>query len=155
MVGTLKIDEKDYGGSAKILPGEFLRLLGLDTPEWREKIAKEGIICVLGDQLTMERLMGLFKHRGEDFNSLDRLDVFIFVFGWFHAKMTFAISVWNQYMGTNPGHGLSHVFNILSCSIFSVEKVSKLRARKAHSIIIFMKLYSILLKLTFSAAGFK
>lgn len=113
MLRTVKIDEKDYEGNEKIIPGEFMKQLDLWLERWIKKFAEEGLIPVIGDQLTIERLMGIYKSHAEDPNGLDRRDAFLFIFGWFHLKMTFALSLHRQFLGTTSGFGLAHVFSRL------------------------------------------
>ena len=38
MLAAVLIDEKDYEGNAKLVPGEFLRQLSLDDDEYRRKM---------------------------------------------------------------------------------------------------------------------
>jgi hypothetical protein len=86
----------------------------MNTDAWKQKIGEEGVIPIVGDQLTIDCLMGLHKACGEENNGLDQLDVFIFMFGWFHTKMAFASSLHDQFMGTTLGHSLAHVFKALN-----------------------------------------
>jgi hypothetical protein len=68
----------------------------------------------MGDQLTVERLQGLWKYRHEDFNSFDCMDYMIPVFGWFHLVMAFANSLHKQYLGTSAGiGGMRQAFDVL------------------------------------------
>ena len=71
------------------------------------------MIAFIGDQLTMDRLRGLFKFRAEDENSFERLDFSVLVFGWLHLQMAFAVSLHKQYGGTAHGRELEHAFTLL------------------------------------------
>ncbi|KAJ7251713.1 hypothetical protein C8J57DRAFT_1187930 [Mycena rebaudengoi] len=94
---------------------QFFRQLHLDTEDEQRKTALERVIPWLGDQLTVERLRGLWKYRHEDYNSFDRLDYMIPVFGWFHLVMAFANSLHKQYLGTSANvGGLRQGFDVLN-----------------------------------------
>ncbi|KAF8325907.1 hypothetical protein F5887DRAFT_1065215 [Amanita rubescens] len=67
---------------------------------------EEAILVCCGDQLTMDRLRGLYKYRHEDFNSFDRMDYLVLSPGWFHLVMAFALSLYKQYYGTSNSVGL-------------------------------------------------
>ncbi|PBK71762.1 hypothetical protein ARMSODRAFT_1016752 [Armillaria solidipes] len=66
-----------------------------------------------GDQLTIDRLWGLFHYRARDSNSFEQLDWMLLVFGWFHLQMAFAQSLHKQYLGTAKGQGLRKSFNVM------------------------------------------
>ncbi|KAF8886747.1 hypothetical protein BD779DRAFT_1673049 [Infundibulicybe gibba] len=83
ILGTCTIEEASYDGTLKVMD-EWFKQLGLDSKEEERKTAHERIIAWLGDQLTVERLRGLWKYRHADHNSFDRMDYMIPVFGWFH-----------------------------------------------------------------------
>lgn len=113
MLGTAPIEEASYEGNDKALI-EWFTQLSLHTEEEKVRTALECIIAWIGDQMTIERLRGLWKYRHEDFNSYDRMDYMIPVFGWFHLVMAFANSLHKQYLGTSAGvGGLRHAFDIL------------------------------------------
>jgi hypothetical protein len=64
--------------------------------------------------MTVERLWGLWKFCHEDFNSYDRMDYMLPIFGWFHLVMAAANSLHKQYLGTSAGvGGLHQAFDIL------------------------------------------
>lgn len=67
----------------------------------------------MGDQLTVDRLRGLFKFRAEDENSYERLDFVVLMFGWFHLQMAYVSSLHKQYFGTTQSRGLQQVFLLL------------------------------------------
>jgi hypothetical protein len=69
----------------------------------------------LGDQLTVGRLRRLWKYRHEDYNSYDRMDWMIPVFGWFHLIMALANSLHKQYPSTSANiGGLRQAFDVLN-----------------------------------------
>ncbi|KAK6971606.1 hypothetical protein R3P38DRAFT_3336690 [Favolaschia claudopus] len=79
-----------------------------------ELTGTQRIIAWMGDQLTVERLRGLWKYRHEGHNSFDRMDYMIPVFGWFHLVMAFANSIHKQYLGTSAVIGsLRQAFDVL------------------------------------------
>ncbi|KAJ7159879.1 hypothetical protein C8R43DRAFT_1124238 [Mycena crocata] len=106
-------EEASYDGTLDVMDDTFQQLL-LNTKDEQMRTAIERIIAWLGDQLTIERLRGLWKFRHEDHNSFDRLDYMIPVFGWFHLVMAFANSIHKQYLGTSAAVGsLRQAFDIL------------------------------------------
>ncbi|KAH7921009.1 hypothetical protein BV22DRAFT_1132613 [Leucogyrophana mollusca] len=112
MLGTVQIDEASYEGNDKLI-GEILQQINLHSEEEKKKTRLKRVIVWAGDQLTVERLRGLFKFRAQDHNSYDRLDWMLPVFGWFHSQMAFANSLHKQYLGTNAGRGLMQAFSLL------------------------------------------
>ncbi|KAG1744516.1 uncharacterized protein EDB91DRAFT_1236493 [Suillus paluster] len=78
---------------------EWFCQLGMDSEDAKKHIGTGKVIPWIGDQMTVERLHGLYKYRHEDFNSFDRMDYLIPVFGWFHLQMAFANSLHKQYLG--------------------------------------------------------
>ncbi|KAI6152465.1 hypothetical protein BKA82DRAFT_90579, partial [Pisolithus tinctorius] len=84
--------------------------LTVHTTDERKHTGLERMIVWVGDQLTVERLHGLFKYHAQDHTSFDRLDWLIVVFGWSHLMMVFANPMHKQYLGTNAGCGLMHAF---------------------------------------------
>ncbi|KAG5640236.1 hypothetical protein DXG03_009734 [Asterophora parasitica] len=83
ILGTCDIEEASYDGTLKVM-AEFFRQLELDSDEEQRRTGTERVIVSMGDQLTVERLRGLWRYRHEDHNSFDRLDYMIPIFGWFH-----------------------------------------------------------------------
>ena len=110
---TCEIEEASYDGTLKVM-AEFFRQLNLNTEEEEKRTSTQRFIPWIGDQLTVERLRGLWKYRHEDHNSFDRLDYMIPIFGWFHLVMAFANSLHKQYLGTSAGiGGMRHAFDNL------------------------------------------
>lgn len=112
MLGTEHIEEASYDGNDQVMQA-IAHQLGLDSEEEMKKTGLERVIVWIGDQLTAERLRGLYKFRAQDHNSYDRLDWMIVIFGWFHLQMAFANSLHKQYLGTTAGRGLMHAFTLL------------------------------------------
>ncbi|KAJ7122658.1 hypothetical protein C8R43DRAFT_899695 [Mycena crocata] len=114
ILGTVPFEEASYDGTIRCIH-EWLRQLLLNTEEEQKRTVIERIIAWLGDQLTIERLRGLWKYRHEDYNSFDRMDWMIPVFGWFHLVMALGNSLHNQYLGTSANiGGLRQAFDILN-----------------------------------------
>ncbi|KAL1681647.1 hypothetical protein EV122DRAFT_205192 [Schizophyllum commune] len=114
MLGTVDIPEASYEDNARLLE-EWLRQLGKLACEGDERrIGTEQVICWIGDQLTVERLRGLYKFRAEEYNSYDRLDWLLPIFGWLHLMMAYANSLHKQFLGTTKGYGLARVFVVLN-----------------------------------------
>ncbi|RDB26990.1 hypothetical protein Hypma_005135 [Hypsizygus marmoreus] len=113
LLGSVNIPEAGYEDNSRLIQ-EWLRQLGLNTPENVQKLSLEQLIAWIGDQLTIDRLRKLFKFRAEDLNSYDRLDWVVLVFGWLHLMMAFANTLHKQYMGTAHGRGLSQAFDLLT-----------------------------------------
>ncbi|EGO01120.1 hypothetical protein SERLA73DRAFT_24599, partial [Serpula lacrymans var. lacrymans S7.3] len=109
MLGTVHIEEASYEGNEMLL-GKWLSQLRLDSLDKQKKTGLERVIPWVGDQLTVERLRGLFRFCAQDHNSFDRLDWLVPIFGWFHLQMAFANSRHKQYLGTTAGRGLMHTF---------------------------------------------
>ncbi|CDO73891.1 hypothetical protein BN946_scf185016.g48 [Trametes cinnabarina] len=112
VLDTVHMEEASYDGNSKVLK-EWLRQLGLDTPEMQKHLASEVVLPWVGDQLTASRLRGLTKFRCDDYNSFERLDWLIPNFGWFHLMFAFEQSLHSQYYGTRTGLGLVHAIDIL------------------------------------------
>lgn len=113
ILGTSDLEEASYDGTLKV-KAELFRQLHLHTEKEEIRTGLERVIVWMGDQLTVERLRGLWKYRHEDFNSFDRMDYMIPAFGWFHLVMAFANSLHKQYLGTSAGiGGLRQAFDIL------------------------------------------
>lgn len=65
---TADQEEASYEGNERLLI-EWLHQLGIETPKDYERMSTSQIIAWLGDQLTVERLRGLFRFRSDDLNS--------------------------------------------------------------------------------------
>ncbi|KAJ7930381.1 hypothetical protein B0H13DRAFT_2228277 [Mycena leptocephala] len=82
---TSTYEEASYERTLNVMADSFKQLL-LDTKDEQERPALHRVIAWIRDQLTIERLRGLWKYRHEDHNSFDRLD-------------------YMQYLGTSAGIG--------------------------------------------------
>ncbi|KAJ6616588.1 hypothetical protein B0H10DRAFT_2390875 [Mycena sp. CBHHK59/15] len=102
---TSTYEEQSYEGTLNVMGDAFRQLL-LNTKDEQMRTAIERIIAWLGDQLTVDRLRGLWKFRHEDHNAYDRLDFMVPIFGWFHLVMAFANSIHKQYLGTSAAVGI-------------------------------------------------
>jgi hypothetical protein len=109
MLGSVGIPEAKYEQNLELI-WEWLKQLGIITDKEKEKMAQEKLVFWCGDQLTVDRLWGLFEMRGDDSNSMERLDWMILMFGWFHFKMAFTNSLHKQYLGDDKGEGLKKAF---------------------------------------------
>ncbi|KAF4611552.1 hypothetical protein D9613_004492 [Agrocybe pediades] len=112
LLGSVGTPEASYEDHQKLII-EWLRQLGMDNEQERQRLASEIIIAWCGDQLTIDRLRGLYKLHAEDENSFERQDYGVLVFGWFHCLMAFANSLHKQYLGTTQGRGLRQAFTLL------------------------------------------
>jgi hypothetical protein len=112
MLGTVNIPEASYGDNLSLV-FEWLKQLGFTSTADYMKIGIEKVLAWCGDQLTVDRLRGLFKFRASDSNSFQRFDWMIPVPGWFHLQMAFANSLHKQYLGTTKGKGLRRAFGLL------------------------------------------
>ncbi|KIJ10153.1 hypothetical protein PAXINDRAFT_164295 [Paxillus involutus ATCC 200175] len=93
IIGSINNPKASYADNERVMD-EILSLLGLNgTPEKQCHLATEKIIAWAGDQLTIDRLRGLFKYRSQETNSFDRLDWMVLMFGWLHLQMAFANSL--------------------------------------------------------------
>ncbi|KAJ7080894.1 hypothetical protein B0H15DRAFT_786779 [Mycena belliarum] len=111
---TVPYEEASYDGTDRVI-FEWLRQLHLDTEDEQKRTATERLIAWLGDQLTVERLRRLWKYRHEDYNSFDRMDWMIPVFGWFHLVMALANSLHKQYLSTSANiGGLRQAFDVFN-----------------------------------------
>lgn len=77
------------------------------------KVAAKKVVAWIGDQLTIDRLRGLFKFRAEDENSFEQMDYMVLMYGWLHLQMAFGNSLHKQYLGTSSGRGLRQAFDLL------------------------------------------
>ncbi|KAK7007149.1 hypothetical protein R3P38DRAFT_2793024 [Favolaschia claudopus] len=110
---TSTFEEASYDGTLNVMNDTFRQLL-LNSAEEQKLTGIQRIIAWMGDQLTVERLRGLWKYRHEDHNSFDRMDYMIPVFGWFHLVMAFANSIHKQYLGNSAAIGsLRQAFDVL------------------------------------------
>ncbi|KAJ7715201.1 hypothetical protein B0H16DRAFT_1435173 [Mycena metata] len=110
---TVPYEEASYEGTIRCML-EWFRQLLLNTEDEQKRTALQRIIAWLGDQLTVDRLRGLWKYRHEDYNSYDRMDWMIPVFGWFHLVMALANSLHKQYLSTSANVGsLRQAFDVL------------------------------------------
>ncbi|KAH9918160.1 uncharacterized protein B0H18DRAFT_883006 [Fomitopsis serialis] len=112
MLGSVPIPQATYEDNDRII-FEFLKQLGFDTPDELKKMSLERVIYWIGDQLTVDRIRGMQRFCCQEYNSLDRLDFIVAVFGWLHAMMAYAKNIHKQYLGTNAGLGLKHAFTQL------------------------------------------
>lgn len=112
LLGTVNIPEASYDDNVRLME-EWYRQLGWKDVSERMRIGLEKVIAWIGDQLTVDRLRGLFKFRAEDENSFERMDFAVLIFGWFHLQMAFANSLHKQYLGTSSGCGLKQAFELL------------------------------------------
>ena len=113
LLETQQVEEASYNGNLKLL-GIWQDQLGLGGRAEKVVTGTDRVVVFVGDQLTAERMHGLYKLRCEDHNGHDRLDWLVPIFGWFHLLMAFANSLHKQYLGTGAGRGLMHAFTILS-----------------------------------------
>jgi hypothetical protein len=110
---TSTFEESSYEGTLNVMDDAFQQL-NLNSADEQICTSLERVIPWIGDQLTIERLHGLWKYRHEDHNSFDRMDYMIPVFGRFHLVMVFANSIHKQYLGTSEGiGGLCQAFDVL------------------------------------------
>ncbi|KAK7018290.1 hypothetical protein R3P38DRAFT_2715514 [Favolaschia claudopus] len=111
---TSTFEEASYDGTLNVIDDTFRQLL-LNSPDEQKVTGTQRVIAWMGDQLTVERLRGLWKYRHEDHNAFDRLDYMIPVFGWFHLVMAFANSIHKQYLGDSSATGgLRQAFDLLN-----------------------------------------
>jgi hypothetical protein len=111
-LGTVNIPEASYEDHDRLME-EWFKQIGWGEVSERMKIAMKKVVAWIGDQLTVDRLRGLFKFRAEDENSFERMDWAVFIFGWLHLQMAYANSLHKQYLGTPTGRGLRQVFELL------------------------------------------
>ncbi|KAF9071413.1 hypothetical protein BDP27DRAFT_1180184, partial [Rhodocollybia butyracea] len=111
--GYIDLVMASYNGTLKVVMF-ILCLLCLQSVEEQQTTGLKRFIVWLGDQLTADRLRGLWRQRHEDHNSFDRLDWMVPLFGWFHLIMAFANSLYKQYLGSSAVIGsLKHAFDVL------------------------------------------
>ncbi|CAE6531617.1 unnamed protein product [Rhizoctonia solani] len=119
MLGTRPFDESTYVGSIMVIQ-DFLRQVGLDYGDPLVRLTLERIIPWIGDELTVRRLEMLQWQRQEECNGYDRLDPFIFIFGWFHTLMCLVSSMFENHRGTKAGVGFAHSVLVLGRVGFSM-----------------------------------
>lgn len=112
ILGTVNISETSYEDNSRLIY-EWLTQLGWKDKYEHLKTGIQRLVIWCGDQLTMDRLRGLFKYRAEDESSFERLDYTVLVFGWLHLQMAFANSLHKQYLGSTLGRGLRQAFTLL------------------------------------------
>ncbi|KAK0479278.1 hypothetical protein IW261DRAFT_1626799, partial [Armillaria novae-zelandiae] len=112
LLGSVNIAEASYEDHIRLIT-EWLQQLKLNCTDEKKKLALESLIAWCGDQLTMDRLRGLFRFRVGDSNSFDRMDWMLLIFGWLHLQMAFAQSLFKQNLGTTKGQGLRKAFSLL------------------------------------------
>ncbi|CAE6434701.1 unnamed protein product [Rhizoctonia solani] len=105
-------DESTYAGSIQGLR-DFLQQLGFNVEDKIIKMTLEMMIPWIGDQLTIARLRGLQWQHQEEPNGYDRLDPFIFIFGWFHALMCLSSAAFENHRGSVAGLGFQHSVLVL------------------------------------------
>jgi hypothetical protein len=112
LLGTVNIPEASDADNDRLLK-EWFRQIGWGDVSERMKVVMKKVVAWIGDQLTVDRLRGLFKFCAEDENSFERLDFIVLIFGWLHLQMAFANSLHKQYLGTSSGRGLKQAFELL------------------------------------------
>ena len=112
LLGTVNIPEASYEDNVRLME-EWYKQLGWKTIGDKMKVGLEKVVAWIGDQLTVDRLRGLFKFKAEDENSFERMDFAVLIFGWFHLQMAFANSLHKQYLGTSSSRGLKQAFELL------------------------------------------
>lgn len=112
LLGTVNIPEVSYEDNVRLME-EWFDQIGWRTKSERMKVAMKRVVAWIGDQLTVDRLRGLFKFRAEDENSFERMDFTVLIFGWLHLQMAYANSLHKQYLGTSSGRGLKQAFELL------------------------------------------
>ena len=114
ILGTCTMEEASYDGTMKVID-EFFKQLGLATEVDQKNTGVKRFIPWLGDQMTIDRLRGMWEYRHQDHNSFDRMDYMLPVFGWFHLIMTFANSLHKQYLMNSAVIGsLRQAFDVLN-----------------------------------------
>ena len=112
MLPTAHIDESTYEGNDEIVAA-MLGHIGFSGTEELRQVGQERVVVWVGDQLTVSRLRGLQNLRSHDWNTFERMEWMIPMFGWFHLQMAFANSLHAQYYGAKATLGFSHAFDIL------------------------------------------
>ncbi|TFY59955.1 hypothetical protein EVJ58_g5445 [Rhodofomes roseus] len=114
LLGSMDTKEQSYDDNDKVV-SEILKQLGITTADVArlKELGEEKLMFWAGDQLTVDRLRGLWRFRCQDLNGFDRMDWMVIVFGWLHYQMAFGKSLHRQYLGTEAGFGLKHAFEVL------------------------------------------
>ena len=112
MLNTVHIEEASYDGNDRVLQ-EWWRQLGITSLDQQKTFSTASVIPWVGDQLTVSRIRGLQRFRRDDLNPLQRLELLVPVFGWFHCQIAYEHSLHAQYFGTQAGFGLVHAFDLL------------------------------------------
>lgn len=113
LVDVVPIDEASYEGNIQIV-NLLLKRCGYDPANgFYESLAKESVIPIAGDGLTIERVDGVFTMRAKGVNGAERFDMFLTSFGWFHVKMALVSSIHAQHLGTASGVGISFAAALL------------------------------------------
>ncbi|KAG8704364.1 hypothetical protein FRC09_003599 [Ceratobasidium sp. 395] len=118
MLETRPIDESLYSGNLMVIQ-DFLRQVALDSGNSLIRLTLERLIPWVGDELTIARLRALQWQRQEECNGYDRLDPFIFIFGWFHALLCLVTSIFENHRGSAAGLGFAHSVLALGRTGFS------------------------------------
>lgn len=105
MLATKPIDESTYSSNVQVI-NECLRQLKLDRGDPLVRLTLERMMPWVGDDMTVQRCRHVQWFRQEERNGYDRLDPFIFIFGWFHAQMCLVHSVFECSRGSPAGLGL-------------------------------------------------
>ncbi|KAF8598909.1 hypothetical protein BDV93DRAFT_450364, partial [Ceratobasidium sp. AG-I] len=118
MLGTRPIGETSYSGNLVVIKG-VLHQVGFDTEDAIVKLTLKKIIPWVGDELTIARSHGGCDKRPEECNGYDRLDPFIFIFGWFHTLMCLSSTIFENHRGSAAGLGFTHSVLVLNRRGFS------------------------------------
>lgn len=112
MLGTMDTPEQSYDDNEKVIE-DILRQLGYNTPERLEQLGLRELLLWTGDQLTVDRIQGLWRFRHQDHNSFHHLDWIVLSYGWLHLQMAFGKFIHKRYLGNKSGFGLKHAFCLL------------------------------------------
>ncbi|CUA73555.1 leucine--tRNA ligase [Rhizoctonia solani] len=118
MLRLRPFDESTNAGNIMALR-DFLAQLGFNVEDKIIQMTLEMMVPWIGDQLTVARLRGLQWQRQEEPNGYDRLDPFIFIFGWFHGLMCLSSAIFENHRGSAAGLGFLHSVLILCRNGFS------------------------------------
>ncbi|KZT63316.1 hypothetical protein DAEQUDRAFT_741977 [Daedalea quercina L-15889] len=112
MLGTMDTPEQSYDDNDKVI-ADILRQLGYKTGEQLKDLGLHDVIFWVGDQLTVDRMRGLWKFRCQDYNSFARMEYLHLSNGWLHLQMALGKSIHKRHLGTESGMGLKHAFCLL------------------------------------------
>ncbi|KAG8720932.1 hypothetical protein FRC08_017169 [Ceratobasidium sp. 394] len=118
MLDTRPIDEISYSGNLMVI-ADFIHQVALDARNALVRLVLERTIPWVGDELAIARLLMLRWQRQEESNGFDRLDPFIFIFGWFHALSCLASSTFENHRGSAADLGFTHSVLALGRTGFS------------------------------------